>query len=248
MTKTFALEHMRRHDLLDGMSKGDILDGLRVSGPEYIAHPFRRAVELGIIAAVSPLAIPIGTIAAIGSQVETGNWRYEPTRQDHKLKKIRTIPEGKERAGLTGVNIPEAEKWGAILREKGIDELPHLWLVLRGRGSIISPRPLNDEAKEARRGASRVLADEFIERASLEATHVNLLPGLVDPPSIWGHENPGDYSDTMLRQQMLLGLRWIDTVSARNDLQTFRQAARVVRGKPSGIIPIDEAEYFKKVA
>jgi lipopolysaccharide/colanic/teichoic acid biosynthesis glycosyltransferase len=233
-------------ELLKDVSKGDLRDMLKVKGPEYAEHPAKRIVDLAIAAPASVLALPVGIVAAIGSQRETGAWRYQPVRQGHQLEKLRTIIPGQEPNGVTAVEIPGLGPWGERLRD-GLDELPHLYLVLRGLGSIVGPRALNEEAREARRRASPVLFDEFIERASLEARNVRLLPGMIDPPSIHGHEHPKDASDEMFRTQMRLGLDWIDNTSVLNDFKVVRQAARVRRHKPSRI-ESPELRPYEKVA
>ena len=137
MYKLSGYDHISAPELaseaLTDISKGEIRDAFKAKGPDWIEHPVRRLTELAIAAPASIPALPIGIVAAIGSQIETGSWRYAPVRQGHQLEKIRTIRPGQEPEGNASVIIPEAEPWGNLLR-KGPDELPHLYLVLRGLG------------------------------------------------------------------------------------------------------------------
>ena len=99
-------------------------------------------------------------------------------------------------------------KWGAIMRDTKIDELPQLVNVLLGDMSIIGPRPASDDQKE-------------ITRAGKYAATSKLRPGLSSPSALYDYI----YGDTITDEEEYELL----VLPTRLDLDLYYLKSRCVR-------------------
>jgi lipopolysaccharide/colanic/teichoic acid biosynthesis glycosyltransferase len=136
----------------------------------------KRAVDIGVSAALLLTALPVLAVAAVMILTTSpGPVLFRQTRMGRgfrpfRIIKLRTMIHAD--AGLPYTLGPDPRiTWiGRWLRRTKVDELPQLWNVLRGEMSLVGPRPVVPE-----------LTCEFRE------SYVHLLrarPGLTDPASL----------------------------------------------------------------
>ena len=127
----------------------------------YIMHPrfrptaplWKRCSDLAIALAMSVLAVPLVTVAAIAIKLtDSGPVFYRQRRvgekgQEFEIVKLRTMVQDAEPGGpqWSGADDERVTRLGRLLRRTHVDELPQLWNVLRGEMTIVGPRPERPE-------------------------------------------------------------------------------------------------------
>src|SRR5262245_46222867 len=108
-------------------------------------------------------------------------------------------------------NDPRVTRIGRVLRRSSLDELPQLFNVLRGKMSLVGPRP-EEEAVVA-------LYDER-QRARLEVK-----PGITGPMQVYGR------SDLTFEERLALERDYLDNLSVLTDLAILLRTPRaIIRG------------------
>jgi lipopolysaccharide/colanic/teichoic acid biosynthesis glycosyltransferase len=114
-----------------------------------------------LLVAVVPLIICIAIAIKLDSP---GPVFYRVRRVGHRgrvfwMLKFRKMYDGERGAPLTQADDPRLTRVGAVLTRARLDELPQLWDVLRGRMSIIGPRPEDPRFVDLHRARfARILA------------------------------------------------------------------------------------------
>lgn len=108
----------------------------------------RRAVDVIVGGPIALVAVPvIAVLAVIGALVFSANPFFVQERvglhgRPFRLLKLRSLPPDTpayaDKYALDEVPIP---RWGRLIREFHLDELPQLLLVPIGRMSLVGPRP-----------------------------------------------------------------------------------------------------------
>jgi lipopolysaccharide/colanic/teichoic acid biosynthesis glycosyltransferase len=110
-------------------------------------RPLRRAVDIVVSATLLVLASPLLLLSA--AAVLIGDGRPVFFRQERlgegavpfRLTKLRTMRAGGSGAAVTAIGDARITRVGGFLRRTALDELPQLWDVLRGRMTLVGPRP-----------------------------------------------------------------------------------------------------------
>ena len=172
------------------------------------------------------LLAPLFVLAAIGIRLSSpGPLLYRARRVGHNgetfmMHKFRTMHHRNRAPGsaITGANDPRVFAIGCYLRKLKIDELPQLYDVLRGRMSIVGPRPEDPQ-----------IVSEHYTTPQRETLRV--APGLASPGSIYNYTHgelmlDGDDPEKYYIQQLLPVKLALDVIYVRE--ASFLYAARVV--------------------
>lgn len=140
---------------------------------------------LAVIALV--VLSPVMLIAALGIKLSSnGPVLYTAQRMGKdmvpfKIYKFRTMHVGSDKKGaITGVNDSRIFKWGKLLRDLKIDELPQLVNIILGTMSIIGPRPEDID-----------IVKQYYKEEEKET--LSVLPGLASPGSIFNYTHGEKY-------------------------------------------------------
>jgi lipopolysaccharide/colanic/teichoic acid biosynthesis glycosyltransferase len=166
---------------------------------EYLRSPEKRALDiagalgLGVVAVGPcavlslPLALELRSPHVFLAQERLGGGRKLTVL---KFQTLRGIQPGQ--ALIThGTYDPRAGRVGGLLRQTGIDELPQVMQIVKGRMSIVGPRPMVAGDFERMRASDSLLFDEW------KVTYDEMKPGLVGPSQVLrrGYAVPSDESN-----------------------------------------------------
>lgn len=150
---------------------------------------WKRGLDLLLASAGLLVLSPLWPLIGAAIKLEDGGPIFYPHRRlgrglvpfrTRKFRSMVTASPGPAEQGR-----PPAEhvtRVGRVLRATALDESPQLWDVLRGKMSLVGPRPLMAEQVEAgRTGSAPDLRDVpgFLERHRVE-------PGLTGPAQVYG--------------------------------------------------------------
>jgi lipopolysaccharide/colanic/teichoic acid biosynthesis glycosyltransferase len=131
------------------------------------AQHVRRAVDIAVVVALAPLAVPLVALFALAAAVESPGPVFVRHRRVGlggkrvEILKLRTmVPNAEDlKQSLAHLNVrawpdfkipndPRVTRVGRFLRRTSLDELPQLWNLLRGDVTLVGPRPCSiDVAK-----------------------------------------------------------------------------------------------------
>lgn len=109
---------------------------------------FKRFLDIVFSVVAMIILLPLFLVIAIyvactmGLPVLFGQERIGKGEKPFKLYKFRSMTNKKDKDGNL---LPERErltKWGILLRNSSLDELPELWAIFVGKMSIVGPRPM----------------------------------------------------------------------------------------------------------
>jgi lipopolysaccharide/colanic/teichoic acid biosynthesis glycosyltransferase len=193
----------------------------------------KRLFDMVVSAAALIVLSPILLIAAVGILLSSrGPVFYRAQRVGRNcevftMHKFRTmhVGESQPESVITGPNDSRVFPWGSLLRLLKIDELPQMYDVLRGKMSLVGPRPEDPG-----------LVREHYTPQHMETLRV--LPGLVSPGSIYNYTHgerilaQGDpervYVESLLPVKLALETVYVRQVSFWYDLQIILRAALVI--------------------
>ena len=211
-----------------------------------------------IIASLFALTVlaPVFLAAAIGIRLSSRGpilFRTERAGRNgepfvmHKFRTMRT----EQPAGASAITAQRDSRvfpWGSLLRQLKIDELPQLFDVLRGKMSVVGPRP----------------EDLRIVRAYYAPEHRQTLtvrPGLASPGSIYnythgegligGQDPEGDYLRKLLPVKLALELVYVRHTSLSYDFwiicRTIGVIVQIALGKGQFSDPPEMADVERIV-
>ena len=115
---------------------------------------FKRAFDVLVSAAALLILSPIYALIAILVRVKLGSpiiFVQQRPGKDGKvfrLYKFRTMTDARDENGVLLADEFRMTRFGELLREMSLDELPELWNILKGDMSLVGPRPLLTEYLE----------------------------------------------------------------------------------------------------
>lgn len=211
------------------------IDGLplmRVELPQYsgVKHTIKRLMDVVISATALVLLSPILAVIALAIRAEdNGPVLYRQQRvgilgENFQMHKFRSMRVDADRlvAGLLSANEangplfkvkndPRITRIGGFLRRFSLDELPQLWDVLRGRMSLVGPRPpLPREVEQY---------EDHMHR------RLNVLPGITGLWQVSGR------SDLSWAECVRLDLYYVENWSPAGDALILFKTLKVVVSK-----------------
>jgi lipopolysaccharide/colanic/teichoic acid biosynthesis glycosyltransferase len=190
----------------------------------------KRAEDLVLALLLLPLAVPaMLVIAALVRLDSPGPVLFSQRREGfhdqpitvHKFRTMRVECTDREGARQEQDHDPRVTRLGRILRRTRLDELPQLFDVLRGRMSLVGPRPYPSGMRIDHGSAHRVLA-QYARRWAVK-------PGITGWAQVNGQAGPV-LTEEALRRRIAYDLFYIDHWSVAFDLRIlWRTAAMVLR-------------------
>ena len=180
-----------------------------------LKRAFDIVASAGALLVLAPLLIGIALAVRLadGTPVLFCQERVGLNGVSFQIHKFRTM---RQAVGpqVTARSDPRITPLGRFLRRSKLDELPQLWDVLRGRMSIVGPRPEVPEMV-------RLYSDEARRRI------LSVRPGLTDPATLilydeeallLGPDPERTYVEEILPRKIALYLDYVETRSFRGDL------------------------------
>jgi sugar transferase EpsL len=141
----------------------------------------KRLFDTLLILLMSPIVIPLFFLIAmlvwfdLGSPIFMKQFRPGLNGKLFQIVKFRTMTNQKNGNGKLLSDGERLTRFGKFLRSVSLDELPGLWIVIKGDMSIVGPRPLLEEYLP--------LYNEF------QARRHNVKPGITGWAQINGRNN-----------------------------------------------------------
>lgn len=110
---------------------------------DYVKRGLDVVLSSAAIVALSPLYVVIAGVVRMemGSPILFSQDRIGKHEKLFKLYKFRSMTNEKDRNGKLLAEKDRLTKFGIALRSTSLDELPELFLILKGDMSIVGPRP-----------------------------------------------------------------------------------------------------------
>jgi len=185
----------------------------------------KRLFDIVVSSIALILCSPICLIAALGIKLSSkGPVLYKAKRvgKDNTvftMHKFRTMHvQTRNSNAITATNDPRVFGFGKILRTLKIDEIPQLVDVIRGKMSLVGPRPEDPR-----------IVEKYYTALGMETLRV--LPGLTSPGSVYYYTHADQYLDSNDTEQAyvnhLLPIKLaLDLVYIRNN--TFFYDLRII--------------------
>jgi len=191
---------------------------------------WKRALDLGVIAATSPLWFPLMLIVMIAVRLSSPGpiffrqrrvgfkgrsfmiYKFRSMRVDVGTGSHESHFERLMRQGIPMVKLdasdPRIIPWGRMLRATGLDELPQIFNVIKGEMSLVGPRPSTIQ--------------EFQYFRPYERQRVEALPGLT------GYWQVNGKNHTTFDEMIQMDIYYARNVSIRLDLAIIARTIPVL--------------------
>jgi sugar transferase EpsL len=186
----------------------------------WIRHAGKRALDLGVAAPALAVLAPLTVAVAATVRVRLGSpvmFRQARSGQDCAVitvPKFRSMTDATDESGHLLPDDQRLTPFGRRLRASSLDELPQLWSVIRGRMSLVGPRPL-----------PVAYLDRYTpqQRRRLEAR-----------PGITGWAQVNGRNATTWPERLEMDVWYVDHASLRVDLKILWRTLLAVTGR-SGV-------------
>jgi lipopolysaccharide/colanic/teichoic acid biosynthesis glycosyltransferase len=197
----------------------------------------KRVLDVGVAMVLLLAMIPLFAVIALAIKLDSpGPVFYRVRRVGYRgrplmMLKFRKMHDDATGGPLTTGADPRLTRIGALLTKTRIDELPQFWDVLRGRMSLIGPRPEDPQ---------------FVALHADQYQHIlSVRPGLTglaqlayaEERNILDDQNPvQDYLKRILPQKLRLDALYADRSRPSLDLQILRWTiVAILLGKPVAV-------------
>jgi len=195
---------------------------------------WRRGLDVVVSGILLLLALPLlGLACALvaltsGRPVLFHQERVGEGARPFRITKLRTMRQGTG-AGVTAADDARVTGVGRFLRRTAIDELPQLWAVLRGRMTLVGPRPESVELAARYPASSRLVLQA---RPGLTGpTQLAYREHAITPPPGWDAETW--YLEVMVPLRVRTDLEYLLDPSPRATIRHLVRTALYVSGLAS---------------
>lgn len=143
--ETLHIQQQRLGAIRDAISD---LPGAKLTGPAWTLSSEKRALDLLIATALSPVYVPTAAVGASLMFLADGRapvfrqWRIGRDGVPFRLLHVRTMQDGRGMDASRGSDDPRATRPGKVLRKGTFDQFLEVYHVLRGHMAMANPRPL----------------------------------------------------------------------------------------------------------
>lgn len=183
----------------------------------------KRCFDVALAALLLLAMLPILICVAVAIKIDSpGPVFYRVRRVRHRggsflMLKFRKMYDGASGGPLTQVADPRLTRVGALLTRTRLDELPQMWDVLRGRMSIIGPRPEDPYFVELHRDAYERILSVRPGITGITQLAYARESEILDP------EDPvEDYVRRIMPQKLLLDTLYTERTNLRLDVAVLR--------------------------
>ncbi len=191
----------------------------------------KRAFDLAFALVIAPVVVPVFVVLWFANRLFGGTGLFVQERigadgQIFRCLKFETMIADAEKvlqdmcdhdprvawewqANQKLLNDPRVTKFGGVLREASLDELPQFFNVLRGDMSFVGPRPFLPSQQD------------LYDRAG-GVSYYSVRPGITGPWQVNGR------GVTAFQDRVLFDERYVKTMSCWNDLWLLLKTVRVV--------------------
>ena len=198
----------------------------------------KRLIDIVVSLALLCLLSPILLVTAIAVAVtSSGPVLYSAARVGlsgepfvmHKFRTMRTTSTAG--SAITSGNDPRVHPVGRIMRKIKLDELPQLWDILRGKMTLVGPRP-EDPA---------IVAAHYTEQYRRT---LDVKPGLTSPGSLYYYSHleellqhgsaESEYIKTILPLKIAIDLVYVDNQSIGYDMRIIARTLTAIVARVLG--------------
>lgn len=142
--------------------------------------------------------------------------RIGKNEKPFNMYKFRSMYVDAEKHGpqLSSANDPRITKWGIVIRQTRLDELPQFWNVLIGEMSVVGPRPERQH-----------FIEKIIEKTPNYRKLLRLKPGLTSIGQV--HYGYAENIDQM-RERMRFDLLYLRNINLNSDLDIIYRTVKVM--------------------
>ncbi|MFC7400989.1 sugar transferase [Citricoccus sp. GCM10030269] len=192
-----------------------------------IKRVFDTVVSAGALVVSSPVmaVVAVAIKASSPGPVMFTQERVGLHGRPFRIHKFRTMRTDHDGLAVSGTGDPRVTRVGAVLRRTKLDEIPQFYDVLRGRMSLVGPRPE---------------VPEYVAQWTDPAVSVilSVRPGITDPASI-EFRNEGDelalapdpeshYVNSILPRKTAAYVEYVHSRSFTGDLRILGNTAKAV--------------------
>lgn len=176
----------------------------------YLKRVFDFILSLIAIIVLSPVMLIVALLVRVklGSPVIFKQPRPGKDEKIFNMYKFRSMSDARDEEGNLLPDKDRLTKFGKVLRSTSLDELPELFVILKGEMSIVGPRPL----------AVKYLPYYTEE----EKRRHSVLPGLTGLAQINGRNN------LSWEERFAYDIKYVDNITFINDMKIILMTAKKV--------------------
>lgn len=199
---------------------------------KYIKRPLDVIFSGTALVLLSPVMVSVSVLVAVklGRPVIFKQKRPGKDEKIFTLYKFRSMSDARDKDGNLLPDADRLTKFGQILRETSLDELPELFNILKGDMSFIGPRPL--------------VVQYLPYYTKKERRRHSIRPGLTGLAQVHGR------NFTTWEQRFHYDIKYVDKITFKGDLDILLKTIEVVFKRSGigvrGLYSLDDFDVHRK--